>query len=47
MPRDIEKGLEAGFFRYLVKPIKVQDFMAALNDAMEFAATRPGAPAGV
>ena len=23
MPRDIEKGLEAGFFRYLTKPIKV------------------------
>ena len=24
MPRDIEKGLKAGFFRYLTKPIKVQ-----------------------
>ena len=23
MPRDIEKGLKAGFFRYLTKPIKV------------------------
>src|SRR3954452_13993722 len=38
MPRDIEKGLEAGFFRYLTKPIKVQEFMDTLNMALEFAA---------
>ncbi|MEA2163517.1 MAG: hypothetical protein QOK37_1644 [Thermoanaerobaculia bacterium] len=37
IPRDIEKGLEAGFFRYLTKPIKVSDFTDALNAAMEFA----------
>jgi PAS domain S-box-containing protein len=37
MPRDIEKGLEAGFFRYLTKPIKVSEFMDALNVALEFA----------
>ena len=37
IPRDIEKGLEAGFFRYLTKPIKVSDFTEALNAAMEFA----------
>ena len=37
MPRDIEKGLEAGFFRYLTKPIKVNEFMEALNVALEFA----------
>ena len=36
MPRDIEKGLEAGFFRYLTKPIKVNEFMNALDDALEF-----------
>jgi len=36
MPRDIEKGLEAGFFRYLTKPIKVNEFMAALDDALKF-----------
>ncbi len=23
IPRDIDKGLEAGFFRYLTKPIKI------------------------
>ena len=37
MPRDIEKGLEAGFFRYLTKPIKVNEFMDALDVALEFA----------
>jgi len=37
MPRDIEIGLEAGFFRYLTKPIKVNEFMNALDDALEFA----------
>ena len=36
MPRDIEKGLEAGFFRYLTKPIKVNEFMDTLNVALEF-----------
>jgi CheY-like chemotaxis protein len=37
MPRDIEKGLEAGFFRYLTKPIRVTEFMDTLNEALEFA----------
>ena len=37
MPHDIEKGLEAGFFRYLTKPIKVNEFMDALDLALEFA----------
>ena len=37
MPRDIEKGLDAGFFRYLTKPIKVAEFMDALNVALYFA----------
>ena len=35
MPREIEKGLEAGFFSYLTKPIKVKEFMAALDAALE------------
>ena len=39
MPRDIEKGLEAGFFRYLTKPIKIDEFMQALDMALEFAET--------
>jgi CheY-like chemotaxis protein len=37
MPRDIAKGLEAGFFRYLTKPIQVKEFMDTLNAALEFA----------
>jgi len=39
MPRDIEKGLEAGFFRYLTKPIKVTEFMDTLDLALEAART--------
>jgi PAS domain S-box-containing protein len=37
MPHDIRKGMEAGFFRYITKPIMVNEFMEALNVAMEFA----------
>jgi len=37
MPRDIKQGLEAGFFRYLTKPIKINEFMQALNMALELA----------
>jgi PAS domain S-box-containing protein len=37
MPRDIAKGMEAGFFRYLTKPIRVKDFMDTLNAALEVA----------
>ena len=33
-PRDIERGLEAGFFNYITKPIKVVEFMAALDVAL-------------
>jgi len=35
MPRDVKKGLDAGFFRYLTKPIKVPEFMETLNEALE------------
>jgi CheY-like chemotaxis protein len=41
MPRDIEKGLQAGFFRYLTKPIKVTGFMETLEETLEFAAQSP------
>ena len=40
MPRDIEKGLAAGFFRYLTKPINVPEFMHTLDAALKFADTR-------
>jgi PAS domain S-box-containing protein len=39
MPRDIEKGLEVGFFGYLTKPIKVDVFMAAVDAALQVRAT--------
>jgi len=42
MPRDLEKGLEAGFFRYLTKPIQIKHFMASVKEALECAA-RTGA----
>jgi PAS domain S-box-containing protein len=44
VPRDIEKGLEAGFFRYLTKPIRVHEFMNALDVALLHAA-KPRQPA--
>lgn len=37
MPHDIRKGLEAGFFRYLTKPIKVDEFMSVLDAALDYA----------
>lgn len=37
MSRDIEKGLEAGFFSYLTKPLKVTEFMETLDTAFAFA----------
>ena len=42
MPRDIENGLEAGFFRYLTKPINVNEFMATLNEAFALAEAANG-----
>jgi signal transduction histidine kinase/CheY-like chemotaxis protein len=49
MPRDVKLGLEAGFFDYLTKPIKVDDFWAAIDAALEHASkhttARPGASA--
>jgi CheY-like chemotaxis protein len=37
VPRDISRGMEAGFFRYLTKPIKVDEFMETLDVALKFA----------
>jgi PAS domain S-box-containing protein len=44
MPRDIDRGLKAGFFRYLTKPIKVNEFMDTLDVALAFAQTRAVRP---
>ncbi|HXI35214.1 MAG TPA: PAS domain S-box protein [Gemmatimonadales bacterium] len=34
MPQDVERGMTAGFFSYLTKPIKVKEFMDALDAAL-------------
>jgi PAS domain S-box-containing protein len=39
IPRDIKKGLETGFFRYLTKPLKVDEFMETLDVALKLAKT--------
>jgi CheY-like chemotaxis protein len=40
MPHDIEKGLEVGFFRYLTKPIKINELMETLDIALDLAETK-------
>ena len=40
MPYDVSRGLEAGFFRYLTKPLKVEEFMAALDEALEYSGSK-------
>ena len=39
MHHDIQKGLQAGFFRYLTKPLRIDTFMEALEGAMTLALT--------
>jgi CheY-like chemotaxis protein len=47
MMRDLKKGAEVGFFRYLTKPINVTEFMDALTVALEFARAEGEKPTGV
>ncbi len=42
MPLDVERGLKAGFYRYITKPIRVSEFMEAVNIALEYANANPG-----
>ena len=42
VPRDIARGLEAGFFNYLTKPIKVNQFMEALDVALAYSQSAAG-----
>ncbi len=41
MKHDIEKGLQAGFFRYLTKPIRIDEFMATLDEALNLPHAKP------
>ena len=34
MPREVERGLEAGFYRYLTKPINVDEFNDAIDSTL-------------
>jgi len=43
MFHDIAKGLNSGFFRYLTKPIKVQELMNTLDEALALQGTAPTA----
>jgi PAS domain S-box-containing protein len=45
VPRDIARGMDAGFFRYLTKPIQVRVFMDALEVALNYAQQQGLAPA--
>ena len=45
VPGDIQRSLEAGFFNYLTKPIKVNQFMEALDAALAFSQTAAGSAA--
>ncbi|MBK9516872.1 MAG: PAS domain S-box protein [Anaeromyxobacter sp.] len=45
MPADIKKGLDAGFLRYLTKPIKLAEFLEAMDAALVGATAGPGAGA--
>ena len=42
VPQDVARALAAGFFNYLTKPIKVNQFMDALDSALKSAGTAPG-----
>jgi CheY-like chemotaxis protein len=46
VPRDIERALEAGFFDYLTKPIKVSQFMDVLDVALKSVRSECGHTAG-
>ena len=37
VPSDVERSLEAGFFGYLTKPIRINLFMDKLDAALKFA----------
>lgn len=37
---DVRKGLDAGFFEYLTKPINVREFMEAIDSALDVAEKR-------
>jgi PAS domain S-box-containing protein len=45
MPRDIKRGLDEGFYRYITKPIRVKEFMEVLSETLLFAEKQVAAAA--
>ncbi len=39
MRSDIDRAMGAGFFRYLSKPIQINEFLTVLTDTLEFVRT--------
>lgn len=40
-PLQIKRGIEAGFFRYLTKPFKIDDFMGAIDACLATTTEKP------
>ena len=40
MPHNVLQGVEAGFFRYICKPFELNEFMCAIDEALEFRNSR-------
>lgn len=40
MPRDVSAGLHSGFFRYITKPINIEELNEAIDSALSLAKTR-------
>jgi signal transduction histidine kinase/CheY-like chemotaxis protein len=43
MPREVERGLASGFFRYLTKPINIDEFTDAVNATLDWVDSRRAA----
>jgi signal transduction histidine kinase/CheY-like chemotaxis protein len=44
MPRDVERGIAAGFSRYLIKPINIDEFTEAINATLSGTTERQAHP---
>jgi CheY-like chemotaxis protein len=45
-PHHIERGMEAGFFCYLTKPFRIDEFMVAVDACLKQSAAKHPAPPG-
>lgn len=42
MERDIKRGIEAGFYRYLTRPVRVDELIATLEEVLIKPSPSPG-----